>query len=395
MDKTLLVLAASLYQVDVILTAQRLGYTVVTTDNVPSNPGHALADRCFTVDTTDYVAVLELAEREEISGIIAAGTDVAVVTAAVVCQQLGLPGPSIQAADVLTNKLEFRRFLKEHGFPCPSARLIDDEMDLPIDQFAGRKCIVKPCRSSGSKGVFILQDVDDFVERAAESRSFSLDNKAVIEEYVEGSQHTCEGILQRGSIVLALITDRETAQPPYTTTIGHRVPSTLAPSQQNEALCAIQSVLNLLGVHDGPFDCDFIASADGIYLIEISPRLGGNSMTHLFRAAYDYDLIAYATQHACGDTVEVPQTPLVKPSAVILLGTSRAGSLFWDQAEADVLRREHWVDSFVIDYPLSSSVQPFTNGRHRVGAALITAATRAELDARVAEFRTRLDIKVT
>jgi hypothetical protein len=38
MTKTLLVLAASMYQIPAIETAKRLGYRVITTDNVPDNP---------------------------------------------------------------------------------------------------------------------------------------------------------------------------------------------------------------------------------------------------------------------------------------------------------------------------------------------------------------------
>src|SRR5690349_10666200 len=119
MNKTLLVLAASFYQVAAIETAKRMGYRVVTTDNVPSNPGHALADKSYTVDTTDVDAVLEVAVRERISGIIAPGTDVAVMTASKVAERLQLVGPSYEAARILTNKFAFRQFLTRSELSCP------------------------------------------------------------------------------------------------------------------------------------------------------------------------------------------------------------------------------------------------------------------------------------
>src|SRR5690606_27437985 len=131
MTKTLLVLAASLYQVAAIETARRLGYRVVTTDNAPANPGHALADKSYGVDTTDVDAVLELAVRENISGVIAPGTDVAVVTAAVVAERLRLPGPPPEAARILTDKFAFRRFLANGGLPCPRVHAIDGDEAFP------------------------------------------------------------------------------------------------------------------------------------------------------------------------------------------------------------------------------------------------------------------------
>ena len=53
MPKTILVLAASRYQLPTITSAKRLGYRVITTDNLPENPGHALADVNYLVDTLD------------------------------------------------------------------------------------------------------------------------------------------------------------------------------------------------------------------------------------------------------------------------------------------------------------------------------------------------------
>ena len=87
MSKTLLVLAASTYQVPAIETAKRLGYRVITTDNIPSNPGHSIADASFGEDTTNLDGILALAKSENISGVIAPGTDVAVMTAAYLSEQ--------------------------------------------------------------------------------------------------------------------------------------------------------------------------------------------------------------------------------------------------------------------------------------------------------------------
>src|SRR5213078_2129415 len=118
-EKTLLVLAASTYQLDAIRKAKELGIRVITTDNVPSNPGHRLADRCYSIDTTDRAGVLDLARRERINGVIAPATDVALETAAYVAAALALPGPSVESAAILVSKWQFRQFLKREGLPCP------------------------------------------------------------------------------------------------------------------------------------------------------------------------------------------------------------------------------------------------------------------------------------
>jgi len=393
MSKTLLVLAASIYQIPAIETARRLGYRVITTDNVPSNPGHSLADASFDVDTTDLEGVLALAKREGIAGVIAPGTDVAVPTCAYVAERLHLPGPSFHAASILTHKPRFREFLTQAGLPSPRAIPVTRD-EVPEERlFSGRKWLVKPSQSSGSKGVFVVRTVAEFLARIGESRAFSQDHTAVLEEFVEGSQHTCEGVLQEGRLRQALLTDRDTAPPPYTTTSGHRVPSRLPNATQSEALRLIEDVFGRLGVTGGPFDCDFLVDGERVVLIELTPRLGGNSLSKLFKAALDFDLSAYAVTYACGDTYPVPELRQPKPRAIVILGVDRCGHLAWNESEAELLGHEAWVDQLAFDLPQGAAVQPFINGRHRVGEALIAGADRNELDGRLIEFRSRLDLR--
>lgn len=389
MSKTLLVLAASAYQIATIETAKHLGYRVVTTDNVATNPGHALADKSYGIDTTDVDAVLDLAVRESISGVIAPCTDVAVMTAARVAERLRLPGPSPEAARILTDKLAFRQFLARSGLPCPRIHPIGAATP-PTATFDGRAWLVKPCRSSGSKGIFIVRDEQTFRERVAESQSFSVDSTALLEEFIDGSQHTCEGLIEDGKTVLAMVTDRDTTLPPHTATTGHRVPSALSQSMQSKVLAVIEEVFGRLGVRSGPFDCDFVASGDRIVLIEMTPRLGGNSLSRLFRAALDFDLVAYAVAHACGDPRPLPAQHRPRPAAIVILGVAQAGRLAWNQDEAEALRQESWVETLIMDHPPGTRVQPLINGRHRVGEALIHGADRAEIDARLIELKRRL-----
>ena len=283
MTKTLLVLAASKYQVPAIETAKALGYRVITTDNVPTNPGHALADASYQVDTTDADGVLRLATKEKISGVIAPGTDVAVVTAARIAEVLGLPGPSPDAALLLTRKLAFRAFLQDAGLACPRVIRITDGLRLDGGLFGSAKWLLKPNCSSGSKGIFIVNDEAEYYSRVVDSRSFSLDGEAFLEEFLEGSQHTCEGVLEGGRVVLSLLTDRDTASPPYTATIGHRVPSRLPAHVQAKALSTIESVMARLGVSEWAIRLRFCRHAGSRCVDRDHAALGGQFLVQAFQ----------------------------------------------------------------------------------------------------------------
>jgi biotin carboxylase len=381
---TLLVLAASLYQLDAIRTAKRLGMRVITTDTLPSNPGHALADRAYSVDTTNVSGVIEIAKVERIDGVIAPCTDVAVYTAARVAEELGLPGVRSEAARIVTSKATFREFMAMQGMRVPRYQILDVRTDLPTGLFTnGQRCIIKPDKASGSKGIFILGSDAELSERLPQSLAHSPNGKLVIEEFIDGHQGTVEGVLREGRAALKFILDRQTAPAPYVSTTGHQLPTVLHEGQQTMVVEAIETLWQKLGVTESVFDCDFVIQGDKVYLIEITPRLGGNSISQLLRWCAGVDLVEISVQAAVGAKMELPPQPQLKPSAVALLGVWTAGRLVYEE---DAVRRccaEPWVHRLTMDVQSGAEVQPFMNGRHRLGEAFVGAETRGQLTERV------------
>lgn len=391
--KTLLVLAASLYQLDAIRAARRLGYRVVTTDNVASNPGHALADRCYQTDTTDLAGVLEIAKKERIHGVIAPCTDVAMPAAAAVAHELGLRWPSPDAVAIACDKPSFRRFMCEHRLACPRFfELAGGNASIPADLGGGR-WILKPDASSGSKGIVIVRDEEDIRRRLPDTLRFSARKRAILEEFIEGHQGTCEGILKNGAIAWSCLLDRQTVPAPFAATSGHFLPTVLSAPQQRNVVETIERAWRLLGVTDGAFDCDFVVRGDEVFLLELSPRLGGNSIAKLIAAAYDFDLVEYAVRVACNKEAALPKPGDPIPSAVVILGAAAEGALDFDVVEAERLRGEPWVRRLVLDVERGSRVAAFTDGRRRAGEAILQAPDRATLDQRAAELKARLKLR--
>src|SRR5438067_8937440 len=89
----LLVLGAGPAQLGALAAARRRGLTVVAADRDPSAPGFRYADRRAIVSIEDEPAIDRLARAEQVDGILAAGTDHAVATAARVAEHLGLSHP--------------------------------------------------------------------------------------------------------------------------------------------------------------------------------------------------------------------------------------------------------------------------------------------------------------
>ena len=102
--KKVLMLGGSLYQTFAIKEAVRLGYYVITCDYLPNNPGHKFAHESYNVSTTDKEAVLDLARKLHVDGVVAYASDPAAPTAAYVCEELGLPTSPYKSVEILSKK---------------------------------------------------------------------------------------------------------------------------------------------------------------------------------------------------------------------------------------------------------------------------------------------------
>lgn len=104
MMKKILLLDGSPQQVVAIKTAKRLGYYTILCDFLKDNPGQYHADKFYLTSTTDKKAVLKVAQKEQINGILAYASDPAAPTAAFVAEKMGLPTNPYWAVETLCNK---------------------------------------------------------------------------------------------------------------------------------------------------------------------------------------------------------------------------------------------------------------------------------------------------
>ena len=384
--RTLLVLGGSLYQVPFIQAARQLDVYVITADNRPDNPGHVLADRYIECSTVDVQGILRIAQECRVDGILAPATDVALDAVAAAVDALGLAGPGHRCVDALTRKAAFRAYQQQAGLPHPCLVHDPQPVSYPL--------IVKPNRGSGSKGIQVVDGAAHLAQARVDAAAFSLDGIAVCEQFIAGRQGTAEGMVRQGKVPLMMVTDRLTAQAPHVGTLGHRTPSTLADVIQHELRQQIEKVFGDLGYTDGPFDGDFVVADGVVYLLELTPRVGGNSLTKLWAASQGVDMPRVAVLEALGVRQSVPQRRVL-PAAVRILSVQQSGHLRYDMGAAQALARDGRVFSLELDCPPGSPVEAFADGRHRVGDLTIAANTPAEVDALLADVLARLNLGVT
>lgn len=312
-QKRLLLLGGIRYLLPVIKEAHEQGYYVITADFVPDNIAHKYSDEYVNVSIIDKEAVLEIAEEKEIDGIMSFGVDPGVVTAAYVAEKMGLPSPGpYKSVEILQNKDLFRRFLKDNGFNVPWAKSfssIDDalsyEFNFPV--------IVKPTDSAGSKGVSRVDSSEELVPALENALSHSLKGNIIVEAFIEkeGCSSDTDCFSVDGQLRFVSFSSQrfdELAANPYTPA-AYTWPSTFTQVQEAYLTSELQRLISLLGMRTSIYNVETRIGKDGKpYIMEVSPRGGGNRLAEMIRYATGVDMITSCVQAMLGE----PFSPIVQ-----------------------------------------------------------------------------------
>lgn len=305
MQKKILFLGGSLFQIPPIKYAKEQGHYVITCDYLPDNPGHKFAHEFHNVSTTDKDAILKLAKELKVDGIVAYASDPAAPTQAYVANKLGLPSNPYESVEILARKDLFREFLKKHNFLVPKSNsfynLFDaknwiDELTFPI--------IVKPVDSSGSKGVTKVEKKEDIKKAFEYALTFSIEKKIVLEEFFvrDGYQVAGDGFIVNGKLVFRCWANEhfdKLCNP--LVPIGESFPSIMNNYTLEQAHSETQRLLDLLGMKMGALNFDFHYNKKGDFsFLELGPRNGGNLIPEVIKYATGVDLIKYTVDSALG-----------------------------------------------------------------------------------------------
>jgi biotin carboxylase len=387
-QRRLLVLGAGPAQLGLLAAARDSGCFVIAADRDPAAPGFRFADRRAIVSAEDEPALAQLAEAEEVDGIIAPGIDWPVAIAARIATRLGLPHPLTPESAVLaTSKLEQRQHFLEAQVPqvawetcrtVEEARAAAERLGLPL--------VVKAPDRQGQRGLGLVRDVDELDPAAEEALLASRSSLAILEQYAPGRELTVNAFSFQGRFVPLTVTDREVAEPPaFGVALAHVWPSTLEPSAIGIAVDAARSAAAALGIDDGPTYTQILATPGGPRVVELAARLGGGHDADLCRAALGVDLNGLALAAAFGEEIDesalVPRALAAGVCVRFLVAPPGALAEVRGAEEAGELEGIE----LVLIYRLPGYIlTPLRRGSDRAGAILAVGDSREEALARAA-----------
>lgn len=315
--KRLLIIGASILQLPAIKKAKELGHYVAVADFNPNAVGIPYADEFYNASTIDIEAICKVAEEFKPDGIMTLATDMPMRSIAAATSRLGLPGISMDTAIKSTDKGEMIKAFKEHGVESPWFHIIDNVTVLnALLPHLSYPCILKPTDNAGSRGVMLVESVDELIAAYQYSVSQSRGGLVILEEYMTGPEVSVEVMVVDGEPHVLQVTDKLTTGAPYFVEMGHNQPSML-PAEDVEkikdlACRAVKSV----GINCGPSHVEIKLTPTGPKMVELGARMGGDCITtHLVPLSTGVDMIKATIDVSLGLTPDITPT-LHKGSAI-------------------------------------------------------------------------------
>lgn len=398
--KRIMLLGGLRYLKPVIDAAHKQGYHVITADYLPDNIAHKWSDEYCNVSIIDKEAVLKEAQRLQIDGIMSFACDPGVVAASYVQNKMGLPsfGP-FESVEILQNKDKFRAFLSKNGFNVPQAKGFDSvEAAMEEIYWYPWPVIVKPTDAAGSKGVTRVDKAEDLKPALEYAMEHSISGHIIVEEFIDkqGCSSDTDSFSEDGKLkFVSFCAQRFDAEAtnPYTPA-AYSWPSTFTKEQEEYLTSEIQRLITLLNLKTCVYNIEVRVAPNGKpYIMELTPRGGGNRLCEMLRYATGVDMITAITRAMVGDPILEPieQKPYNGHWAEIILHADDSGVfdhlVISKDLPAEIVEEDLWVTK-------GDKVEGFEGANNAIGTLVLKFQTAEELENAITNQRSWLKVVV-
>lgn len=403
-QKKLMLLGGIRYLLPAIEAAHKHGIYVITVDYLPNNIAHKYSDEYHNVSILekDKEKVLALAKELQIDGILSYAVDPGVVAASYVAEKMGLPFTcSYEAACIMQDKSKFRQFLADNGFNAPRAKgYVNAEDAIKDVDYFNWPVIVKPVDSAGSKGVSRVDKPEDLPNAIAHALEESHNGYFIVEDFLEldGYQSSADCFSVDGKLVYADYSDQlfnKDAANPYTPAL-EIWPSTMKQEHQDYLTSELQRLLTLLNCGTGLYNVESRLCKNGKpYIMEVSPRAGGNRIAELQRIGTGIDLIEAEVLKAVGESIPNQITmPQYNGCYVNDIVHSLKAGTYQGISYDEAFKQSHVISEAI--YPsVGDYVDAFHGANNAIGSIFLKFVNREECDSYASRLGNYISIQVS
>jgi hypothetical protein len=297
----------------ILLVASKTGYQVREFHGAAEQLGIDLVlatDRCHVLDnpwgddatalqfdaSLDDIGIEALRTRGPFDGVLAVG-DGAALIAARCAERLGLRFHSSGAVNAANDKRRTRERFLGSGLNAPDFRMAGENgVQFP--------CVLKPLRSSASRGVIRADTPEEFATALARIRKISGEDQVLVEDFIPGREFALEGIVDAGKLeALAIFDKPDPLDGPFFEETIYMTPSREPASVQHAIREAAQDAVTALGLEFGPVHAEMRVNDRGVWMLEAAARPIGGLCSRVLRFENEMGLEELLLRHALGEDV--------------------------------------------------------------------------------------------
>lgn len=386
--KAIMIFGVGELQKSIIERAKKMGLFVVGIDPCAEAYCRDVVDAFEIVGGQDYEGTLAVARKYNVSAIATSATDKPLVMMAKVAKEMKLPCFSLAAAHNATDKFLMKQHFFEGGVPCAKGKLIkniEEAKDLVFP------VIIKPRDNSGSRGVILCHTKDELQKAMEESFQYTRLDSLLVEEFIEGQAYSIEGFHYNGKSTVYQFTEKRCTPFPYTAELGHKQPAILTDKQKDDIRDIVSKIGKCLDFDNCPSHTELKINQRGIFVLETSPRLGGDyNASTLVPLSTGINIEDQLLRISLNEEPNLSTGRNDKSSAICWICLPEGTIEDIDSQFYDV---PSWpkVKSFGFNLKIGDKVNQITNSLNRYGHFIVQADTREEIDSIMSEYEQKIN----
>ncbi len=376
LSKKILVFGVGELQKSIIGRAHNMGLFVVGIDPCEKAFCKDDVDAFEVVGGQDFEGTCAVIEKYGINAIVTAATDKPLLMMARIAEKYGFPFFSARTAQWSTDKFQMKKRFESGDIPHAQGRLISNVEEAEGMAFP---VIVKPRDNSGSRGVIFCQNLEELKHGIEEALEYSKLGTVLVEEFIEGQEYSIEALHYDGKSEVVQFTEKKTTEFPYNVELGHIQPANISLENQKKIREVIFRIGSVLDFENCPSHTELKINGRGIFVIETSPRLGGDYITStLTPLSTGVNMEDELLRIALGESIS-PKPKALRYSGVRFFAFDE-GSVIKKVPDYDFVKTLPGVVDFSFNLKEGQSVNRITSSLNRYGHLALTADNRETIE---------------
>ncbi len=370
-------IGAGYNQLPLIRETKKLGLQIIGVDISPIAAGISECDIQICESIENYQEVYNklcgLALDGEITGVLSKSYGSAVKTSSYIANKLNIPHIKFNRVDDFIDKKRMKTVLTDNDLKTPAYRVFNRKGNIQEKNFI-YPFIIKPVMGHAKIGVSYIKSPEEL--NTYFKKTYSNNGEYIIEDYIEGDEIICVGIVYKKIFHLVDITDK-IVTPQNFVDVMHISPSKYYDQWDNIKNIG-QRIADIFEITTSPLIMELIITRDKeIYIIEAVPEFGGEFLSDvLVPVRTGYNIIRESINAVTDKGFKPPGKKKNKCAVTVKYIIGQNGKLSVCDPQGP-LKREGVIFARMFK-ELGTRVRPPVNNHDRLGVVIAKAKTREE-----------------